>query len=446
MAKRITKAVHTNDGFSNLVARLGAGNPDVNLLGQADYRPNHITSKVETLDQMYRGSWLVGAVVDSIAEDMTRSGVAISGASDTTELQNALSSLGVWAGLTDAIKWGRLYGGAIGVIMIDGQDVSTPLRPETISKGQFTGLSVFDRHQVQPDIGRIITTGIRAGEPESYRILTPGGLFGQSVHYSRVVRQIGIRLPYRQALIEQMWGESVIERMYDRIVSYDSSTLGVSNLVMKAYLRTVKIEGLREVLAAGGQAEANLVKMFQYMQLLQNNEGVTLLDKEDEFQSSTYAFGGLDGVMLQFAQQLSGASGIPLVRLFGQSPAGLSATGESDMRMYYDTILQQQESRLRDSLGRILTIMHWSLFGKAPGDDFQFDFVPMWQTTADQKATIAKTTADTLAVLVENDLMTLETARRELRESAAVTGIGNTITDAEIAEVSNEPPMPKGEA
>ena len=40
--------------------------------------------------------------------------------------------------------WGRLYGGAIAVMLIDGQDVESPLDMKTIGKGQFKGFYVYD--------------------------------------------------------------------------------------------------------------------------------------------------------------------------------------------------------------------------------------------------------------------------------------------------------------
>jgi len=70
---------------------------------------------------------------------------------------------------------------------------------------------------------------------------------------------------------------------------------------------------------------------------------MTLLDSEDEYSSESHAaFGGLSDIMGRFMEQISGANQIPLVRLFGQSPAGFS-TGETDLRNYYDTVSQAQE-------------------------------------------------------------------------------------------------------
>lgn len=54
------------DGFANLAARLGAQGAD-NLLAQSSYNldTRNITRNRASLDGMYRGSWIVGKLVDS---------------------------------------------------------------------------------------------------------------------------------------------------------------------------------------------------------------------------------------------------------------------------------------------------------------------------------------------------------------------------------------------
>jgi len=186
------------------------------------------------------------------------------------------------------------------------------------------------------------------------------------------------------------------------------------------------------------------------MRAMQVNEGITLLDKLDEFQSTSYSFAGLSDMLLQFGQQLSGACDIPLVRLFGQSPAGLSATGESDLRMYYDSINAQQEARLRNPYEVLVKVCWRSLFGKEPPKDLEFKFTPLWQTSALDKATIAKTNTDTVTEAFESGLMSKPAAVKDLRGLSKETGLFSNITDEEVIEAENEPPpmpdeVPPGE-
>lgn len=435
------------DGFANFTARMGLGAE--NVFSDGTYTFNLLTRNRLKLEAMYRGSWIVGAAVDSVAEDMTRAGITIKGEIEPDRIESMQVSLtrkGIWAGLLEAIKWGRLYGGAVAYLIIDGQDPSTPLNPDTVGIGQFRGMRIFDRWQLQPSLQNVMQDGMDVGLPEYYDVIsdvTTGQVSSLRIHHSRIIRQIGIQLPAYQAITESLWGESVIERMQDRLLAFDTATTGAANLIQRAHLRTVGIDKLREVLAAGGKAEENLLTMFHHMRMLQTNEGLTLLDKDDTFAAHSYSFSGLSDMILQFGQQIAGATGIPLVRLFGQSPVGLNSTGESDLRMYYDNVSAQQESRLRDGLLRILNIMHRSLFGEAPPANFDFDFVPLWQTSTKEKAEIAAIVTDMVVKAHDAGIVLPATAMQELKQAGENTGIWSNITDEQIAEaIAEPPPMP----
>lgn len=438
------------DGFDNFVSRLGLNND--NSLSAGIYTFNLMTRNRVQLEAAYRGSWIVGQVIDTVAEDMTRAGIDITVGDDDSQvkkIQNAMSKLQVWNSLCNLIKWGRLYGGAIAVIQIRGQKLDTPLNVDTVSKGQFEGLVVYDRWQLNPVLTQIIKEGPDMGLPEFYQITT--GLTSASpvaptvtgqitVHHSRVIRGIGVQLPFFQAITEMMWGESILERLWDRLISFDSATMSCANLIERANNRTVGIENLREILAAGGQAQQALESQFDMMRAFQTNEGLTLIDKEDTFASTSYSFAGLSDVMIQFGQQLAGASGIPLVRLFGQSPAGMNSTGESDIRMYYDNINSQQNSRLGIGVEKVLKVMWRSVLGTAAPEDLEWAFVPLWQMTASDKANIGKTNAETILAVHESGLIKGSTALTELRASSDETGLFANITDEEIDEAEEEPP------
>jgi phage-related protein (TIGR01555 family) len=264
--------------------------------------------------------------------------------------------------------------------------------------------------------------------------------FGQAVHYSRVIRQIGVKLPAYQAMTEQYWGESIVERFYDRLLAFDTATMGAANLIDKAHLRLIGIEGLRDILSMGGPAEENLLKMFTYVRQMQTNEGITLLDKNDEYKTSTNTFAGLADMILQFAQQVSGAIGVPLMRFYGQSPAGLNNTGEADMDMYRDNINAQQESTMRTPIQTLLEIACRSLLGKPLPAGVQFKFNPLKQPTANDKVLNAKGIAEIVVGVVEAGIIDNATAMKELRQASAETGIFTNITDEAIAEAESQPP------
>ncbi|GMG90672.1 hypothetical protein Cmtc_18920 [Cupriavidus sp. TKC] len=250
----------------------------------------------------------------------------------------------------------------------------------------------------------------------------------------------GVDLPYWQKIAENLWGQSVIERLVDRLVAFDSTTIGAAQLVYKAHLRTLKIDKLREIIAMGGPALEALVKNVDFIRRFQSNEGLTLIDATDDLQTDTYQFSGLDNVLMQFGQQLSGALGIPLVRLFGQSPAGLNSTGESDLRTYYDNVNQQQERRLRSPVTRLMDVLGRSVLGKPLPEGFAYSFKSLWQMSDSEKATVAKTITDAVSEALDAGLIDAATGMKELRQSSHVTGVFTSITDEDIEAAENEPP------
>ena len=246
-------------------------------------------------------------------------------------------------------------------------------------------------------------------------------------------------MPYWQRLTENMWGTSVLERLYDRMIAFDSASTGAAQLVYKSYLRTYKVKGLREVIAAGGKAMEGLVGYVDMMTRFQGMEGMTLLDDSDTFETHTHgAFSGLSDALTQFGQQLSGALGIPLVRLFGQSPAGFS-TGETDLRNYYDMISQKQENELRIPLTRIYRMLAASEGITLP-DGFRIEFKSLWQLEPEQKANIAASNTDTIIKAEEAQLISRKTAMKELQQQSHTTGVFTNITDEEIEEAEEDLP------
>lgn len=440
----------TGDSFRNLMTRTGVGQGNGNASTGSGYDFTPISRNRTELEFAYRSSWIVGQAVDTVAEDMTREGVEIHSdmkPEDIKRLEQEATRLGVWDKLCDTIKWARLYGGALGFLMIDGQDPATPLRLETVAKGQFRGILDLDRWSVQPDLTNLVKEyGPDYGKPMFYTMIQDAaGLQQMRIHHSRVIRIEAVDLPYWQRITENGWGQSVVERLWDRLVAFDSTTQGAAQLVYKAHLRTYKVKGLRDIIAAGGKAFEGLVKQIDMIRAYQSNEGLTLMDGEDEFEAHQYSFSGLSDMMLQFGQQISGALQIPLVRLFGQSPSGMNSTGESDLRTYYDGVKKEQERRLRTGIERVYRVMHLSVFGQPAPDGFALEFKPLWQMSDEQKAKIATDVTTAVVGAYDSQMVSRATALKELKQSAEVTGIWSNITAEEITEAENEPEPPRGE-
>ena len=101
--------IFTADGFQNFAARLGLGAGSQQ--DQSTYGFDFLSRDRLKLEAMYRSSWIVGQVVDVVAEDMTREGINIRGLDDPKDaelIQAKLDELEIWNEITNVIKWGRL--------------------------------------------------------------------------------------------------------------------------------------------------------------------------------------------------------------------------------------------------------------------------------------------------------------------------------------------------
>jgi len=446
--KRKTQTI-TSDSFTNFIHKLGKGTG--NQLDDAKYSLSNLLSRDRTaLEAAYRGSWLIGQAVDVIAEDMTKVGIDMVSKMPPDaikKLQVALTDFAVWESLCNVIKWSRLYGGAMGVILIDGAKYDQPLDLEKVGRGTFKGILVLDRWMCEPLLQELITDWDKDfGKPKYYRMhssVSNVQFPNAKIHHTRVMRFDGVTLPFHQKYMENYWGLSVVERIYDRLLSYDSATLGAAQLMYKAYLRIVMIDGLREKLALGGSEEAAILAQFNLIRQMQGIEGITLLDKNDAFQTQQYSFGGVADILREFGQQISGATGIPLVRLFGQSPAGFS-TGDADLRNYYDNILREQENKLRPHLTKLLEVISLSILGQRLPEDFEYNFISLWQMTDKEKSEIANSDMSMVQSGFSTGLISKEMALRELQRTSRVTGRFTNITDEDLEkakeEDENQPP------
>lgn len=434
------------DSFQNFGLNLGMGTQ--NALSGSTYGFNPITRVKILVEWIYRGTWIGGAAVNHRAEDMTRAGVQVNTTmppDDVEKLTTSYSRKGMWRGMKLTKQWASLYGGAIGVLLVDGQRLDEPLRVETIGKGQFKGMAVLDRWMVDPSItagGLVDEMGPHLGQPKYYAVRSDSSMMpGGRIHYSRCLRLLGDEMPYWQSVMENLWGTSVYERIYDRLVAFDSATQGVAQTCYKSYVRTYKIEKLRDLVTAGGPAYQGLLRYVQMMRTFQGIEGVTLIDGKDDFVAHTpNATPGMSEALVQFGQQLCGALRQPAVRLFGMSPAGLNSTGESDWRNYYDGVNVDQEAELREFVDLTLRVNAMSEGLKLP-DGFGFNFTPLWQMTSKEKAEVAAQKTTTVLETQASGLYGRATALKELRQQSHETGVHTNITDEDIEAAVKEDEM-----
>ena len=431
-----TKPVQTADAFSNPLFHLGYGSQSP--LEATEYPLTRMTYDYALLNSLYRSNWVVQNVVGIIPDDMLREGFTVSGAISPKyqqELDRCLRQTQLYDRINEGMRWGRLYGGAAGLILIRGQeDLSKPLDLDTILPGTFAGLYIVDRWSgITPGMELVSDLADPDfGLPKYYDINMADGSTVVSVHHSHIIRFVGRELPYLEKMAEMYWGESEVEALYADVVKHDNVAANMAALTFRANVDSMEVENLDQLFSVAPTAiQQRFWNMMQAQNVLKSNFGMQLVNKGDSVKNTQYTFTGLQEIYDSMCLDLSGASRIPVTKLFGRAPAGLNATGESDLQNYYDYVDTLRESKLRPILEKLLPIIAMSVWGGVP-EDMDIQFPPLWTPTAKEVAEIAKAKAETIIAAFQANLLDQATAQRELKKLAEETSMFDSISEETI--------------
>ncbi|MDE6998292.1 MAG: DUF1073 domain-containing protein [Oscillospiraceae bacterium] len=432
----MSEAVMTTDAFSNPLFRLGYGSQSP--LEATEYPLTRMTGNYALLNSLYRENWVVQNVVGIIPDDMTREWFTLGGAGpeELRRLEQAQRRAALRDRISAGLKWGRLYGGAAGILMIRGQEgmLDQPLDLDMVLPGTFAGIYIVDRWcGVTPDAELVSDmSDPDFGLPAYYRVNTPEGGIVARVHHSRVIRFTGRELPCLEKLTELHWGESEVEALYQDVVKHDNVSANMAALTFRANVETMEVENLDQLFSVGSAAmQRRFWRTMQAQSVMRSNFGMQLVNKGDQIRSAQYTFTGLQEVYESMCLNLSGASRIPVTKLFGRAPAGLNATGESDLRNYYDYVDTLRENTLRPILERVLPVVCMSAWGVVP-EDLDIVFPPLWTPSAKEVAEIAEKKAVAIRDIFQAGLLQADTAQKELKKLADETGLFGSISDEEI--------------
>ena len=430
-----TEAVSVQDAFSNPLFRLGYGSQSP--LEATEYPLTRMTDNYALLNSLYRDNWVVQNVVGIIPDDMTKKWFAPAGAvgpEHLKELERVQRVTALRERVNEGLRWGRLYGGAAGLIMIRGQEgmLGQPLELESIYPGTFQGLYILDRWQgVVPGMELVFEGGEPV--PAYYSITDARGNTVAKVHHSRLVRFTGRDLPFLERVAELYWGESEVEALYNDVVKHDNVAANMAALTFRANVDTMEVQNLDQLFSVtSGEQQRRFWNVMQAQSVMKSNFGMQLVNRGDQIKNTQYTFTGLQEVYDSMCLDLSGASRIPVTKLFGRSPAGMNATGESDLRNYYDYVDTLREAKLRPILEKLLPVLAMSAWGAVP-DGLDITFPPLWTPTAAEVAEIALKKAQAIRDTFQAGLLNVDTAQKELKKLADETDLFGSITDEEIA-------------
>lgn len=427
------------DSLVNLVSGLGTSK-DKRVSGAFVYTP-HVRQEI---DAALRGDWIARKIVTVPPNDMTREGREWKAdKADIEKIEAVEQRHGTMRKLRDALENARAYGG--GALLLGYGDGNPEMpAPTNIGKDGLKYVLSLNRYELTP--GKVIKDVLSPwhGEPEYWQVSSESR-GSVRVHPSRVIAFQGNRRLDRDVNGE-WWGDSVLESVYEAVRNAALANEGIASLIPEAKIDIIKIPNLSNNLQTEEYSN-RLVTRFTLANQMKSLVNALVLDKEEEWEQKQLSFANLPETIREFMSIVAGAADIPATRLLGQSPGGLNATGESDIRNYYDRIKADQNMDLRPALARLDDAIIASALGSRPADIW-YAFNSLWQQTPKEKAETAKAKAEATAIYARANLVPADAlakgVQNQLIEDGVYPGLEDALEESEI-ELNFEPVDPEAD-
>ncbi|MFW2034151.1 DUF1073 domain-containing protein [Acinetobacter junii] len=362
--------------------------------------------------------WLAKKIVNRPVLDMLRAGWYFTGLEDDQilKISDEIKRLCLVERLAKLLIWSRLYGRAYLVFgLADGLPLDQPFELEKLRQGGLQFFTVLKKSKVQALNQEYVPLELSAGEPEQpmyYQINNANGTQSK-IHHSRIM-----------CVKHGDEGESLLLAIYYTLRNYIATNAGAASLVHEAKVDVIRMPDL--MMNIVNRAKETMER-FGAAALLKSINGMLVIDKNEEYESKSYTFGGLPDLMREFGQQTAGAADMPYTLLFGQTTSGLNNSGEFDLRSYYDRVNTEQNWTLRPILERIFPVIFKSLLGAIPAG-FNFVFYPLWQLDVKTRSEVEKNNTERDIKYLEKGIITEAIIAKQLQQD----GTYDFLDDAHI--------------
>ena len=401
---------HREDGYVNLLNKYGTkqDNSEAYKFEREPVIPDM------QLTGLYEGNGLFSKIIDTPAEEALKHGFDLNLKSDELNafVEDALDDLEWEEKAATAIKWARLYGGALIVMLIDdGRGLEEPVDWEHIRS--IDELRVYERSIVQPDYASLYQqdyggkgAGNRVskfGQPEYYYVSSIYGSF--KVQESRcLVFRNGVLPEQTSNATYLFWGMPEYVRIRRALRETVTAHTDSVKLLERSVQAIYSMKGLASLLTTD-DGENQVLKRLQLVDTSRGLLNSIAIDSEGEqYDFKTFQFSGVKDVIDATCNMLSALTNIPQTILFGRSPAGMNATGDSDFESYYNFVEKIQRLMLKRNLRTLLDVVFRA--GIASGDvteepDYKLEFNPLWSLSDTEQATVDQTKAQTALVMAQ---------------------------------------------
>lgn len=394
------------DGYCNVLNKYGSSKDSTE---QYHWQPGVPPTDAE-LASMYAENGIFATVIDAPADDAVKNGVDL-GMKDSgleKKVSTKLEDLKIKSSFAKAVKWARLFGGSVVVMLVDdGRLLEDPLNWRDVRGVE--ELLVYGRNEVSPlwingyqnnpagDGYRRGGTGV----PEFYRISSMFGSF--TVHSSRCLVFHNAEIPdgSTQSINYRIWGVPEYARMRSELRNVSLGGGYSIRLLERLSMIVYKMRGLANLLSTL-EGEDQVLKRIETIDMARNILNILLIDAEGEdIGVQSLSISGVKDILDNACSMLSAVSHIPQTRLFGRSPAGENATGDGDLTNYKEYVAGIQAGCLLDNTRTLvrLVLLGMQYAGEiAEMPEYAVTYNDAWSLSDGEKAAKEQTEAATQLV------------------------------------------------
>lgn len=241
-------------------------------------------------------------------------------------------------------------------------------------------------------------------------------VLGKRVHASRMLTMYANEPPVLLKPMYNFLGIPQAQILWDYVLHWNECRVASQELIKKLSLLIYYTNMQDRMASPNGVAE--LDQIMEVLQHYRSNNSVFVANNDtDRVENVSVTISGASEIVKQAQEMIAAINRTPAVKLFGISPSGFNATGESDLRNYNDHIRSQQEL-YRPAVQKCLDAIQLSLWGEIdPGITFEWNELDMDNESAQAMNFNSRMAA--LATLKDRNAISAEEMRQAARQDRA---------------------------
>ncbi len=296
---------------------------------------------------------------------------------------------------------------------LSDEELATPLYKvgqDDFNKAKLKGLKLVGLQPIEPI--NIAPSTYNSSDPTAKNFYEPEYFYilGRKIHKSRFLYFAENIPPQILKPVYLFFGIPLAQIMFPYVQAFYKSKDVVNNVVLKFSCTSIStdIDGLIAV-----DGENAVLNRINTIAKYRDNNSVIVLDKNTEdMQQINTPITGLREILYANLELLPVISGIPTTKFLETSPTGLNATGEYDMRNFYDLINTLQNNTFNEPINKLIDIICYS--NGLDSNGLTWTWKPLYQMSDREKAEVNQMKANTSNIYVQMGAITNADVARQL--------------------------------